>query len=880
LTILFNKINLYLTSPDFDSELSYRNWLQGLLIHELTHIFELDASSGYASVLRFIFGKPPIPITTPNYTNPFWFHEGMAVLNETLYTDGGRLNSTYYDMYFRKNVLFQDFPPISRITSLLSNPEFPYGNSVYIYGAGIFDQIFKKSGQNPSGELADIHSGRFYYWFDGGLSTYTKDDNSAYTNSYGLFRMEETLAQKEKLQALRKQTISNPRKLLEWNHQDVKALSVGRDGENVYYITSRVSGKGQLQRYSVRSGETKTLLTESGLGDRLTLSADGRYLYFHRFKQNNLEIKAFPYRYDLQNHYASLLNNRLVRFLDLAPSPSGKEIAGLRLDSQGGKHLEIYQPGTGMSYSIWENTSAIHPLYINESNILVVDYLFNEKKTRFIVIDLITKKRNTLFEIPGKATHPYLDQNRIYFTCDQNGVFNIYYYDRNTQTTGIVTNLETGGFYPAVYQNKLYFQWLEKKGYALASLEINSEKEYTELSSIASPRIKTNPYEKNVQNANFRIEDYSPFSYLNVHWWFPYFQYSSERFYAGFMTSWLDPLYHHSISLTANYDWNASDPQYFFNYTYSPDDGFLLTFSASRMLTIYTDVPLDPAGYTDYYQSEYDNSLYLGYGLVTYDYILSLLGGGVLNYWKAQDKPDNLFLSLYEGEFYGPSAMLTFSNRDFFLTSIRQENGFYFSAFYTHFLQPDLKETGIDLAVSIAGILGENDVITSRNNFRALVGKKLPQDYYSIGGPLLVGADNLAQLRGYSSGVLSGYYYYIGNLEYSIPIFQTFRGRNNWPVFLRSIYLTGFYDFAQTAQDSLKEFKTDGFYVSYGAEVGMASLIGYVVPLDLILGYAYGYNEDNRQFYFRVKIPFDTQTAVPNRTLTNKYSQMPDYKDF
>ena len=134
--IVLNKINVFLHSPGPQEEFSFQNWFQSLIIHELTHVFELDASRGYAKILRFLFGKPPVPFTTPNTTAPFWFHEGMAVFNETLLTSDGRLNSPFYQSIFRATALSNAFPNISRLNFYDLNPQYPYGSSVYVFGSG------------------------------------------------------------------------------------------------------------------------------------------------------------------------------------------------------------------------------------------------------------------------------------------------------------------------------------------------------------------------------------------------------------------------------------------------------------------------------------------------------------------------------------------------------------------------------------------------------------------------------------------------------------------------------------------------------------------------------------------------------------------------
>src|SRR5450432_785245 len=92
---------------DFD------DWLNVLISHELTHVVHLDTILGLPRVVDLIFGK----ISAPNLVQPNWFIEGLAVLNESRVTTGGRIRSSLYDMYLRTAILEDRFHDISAVSN-------------------------------------------------------------------------------------------------------------------------------------------------------------------------------------------------------------------------------------------------------------------------------------------------------------------------------------------------------------------------------------------------------------------------------------------------------------------------------------------------------------------------------------------------------------------------------------------------------------------------------------------------------------------------------------------------------------------------------------------------------------------------------------------
>lgn len=98
--VLYNQIFIYPTQPVLELG-HFEDWLESLLIHEYTHIFDIGRVEGFAKDIQSVSGK----FWFPKLFVPLLFTEGYAVYNETYYTDGGRGRDPYTDMFLRESFL-------------------------------------------------------------------------------------------------------------------------------------------------------------------------------------------------------------------------------------------------------------------------------------------------------------------------------------------------------------------------------------------------------------------------------------------------------------------------------------------------------------------------------------------------------------------------------------------------------------------------------------------------------------------------------------------------------------------------------------------------------------------------------------------------------
>jgi hypothetical protein len=126
----FNSIRLYLTAPDDMSPLGdIDDWYEDLLSHEYTHTLHIDNITGLPGLINGIIGRTFVP----NQVQPRWILEGLAVLEESEQTSGGRLRSSQWQMYMRADVLENNIASLDQFSN--TPRRWPQGNIWYLYGS-------------------------------------------------------------------------------------------------------------------------------------------------------------------------------------------------------------------------------------------------------------------------------------------------------------------------------------------------------------------------------------------------------------------------------------------------------------------------------------------------------------------------------------------------------------------------------------------------------------------------------------------------------------------------------------------------------------------------------------------------------------------------
>jgi hypothetical protein len=156
----YNQITIYVTSPGGDSTLGlYEDWDEGIIVHELTHILQMDTVRGVPKVARAVFGT----LISTHQVAPLWTVEGLATYEETRHTTGGRGRSAAVDMVKRVAVLEGRFPPLGNLDGF--QPLSPGGNLRYLFGQDFMQYIADSRGDEKWTEWVHRYGASVPFFF-------------------------------------------------------------------------------------------------------------------------------------------------------------------------------------------------------------------------------------------------------------------------------------------------------------------------------------------------------------------------------------------------------------------------------------------------------------------------------------------------------------------------------------------------------------------------------------------------------------------------------------------------------------------------------------------------------------------------------------------
>jgi hypothetical protein len=152
---------VFAAPPEASSALSaLDNWLDSVVLHELTHVVHLYPAHSFWGALKSVFGSWVLP----NGLMPSHMHEGLATFMETELTRGGRGKGTAFSMFRRmavkEGVWGKSFAPIDLMEA---NPLWPQGQSPYFFGYYLYQELWKRKGARGLRDFVQSTSRRLPY---------------------------------------------------------------------------------------------------------------------------------------------------------------------------------------------------------------------------------------------------------------------------------------------------------------------------------------------------------------------------------------------------------------------------------------------------------------------------------------------------------------------------------------------------------------------------------------------------------------------------------------------------------------------------------------------------------------------------------------------
>jgi len=158
-----NRIVIYAQPPvDEGSLRNYSDWITLVVTHELTHVFQLDRSRGGWAALQKVFGRNPFLF--PGAYEPRWMTEGIAVYYESRVTGSGRIVGSAHRAVARAAAIGGRSPSLASLST--ARTSYPGGESVYIYGSLLIDELARERGASSVPAFIERSSAAFPFFYN------------------------------------------------------------------------------------------------------------------------------------------------------------------------------------------------------------------------------------------------------------------------------------------------------------------------------------------------------------------------------------------------------------------------------------------------------------------------------------------------------------------------------------------------------------------------------------------------------------------------------------------------------------------------------------------------------------------------------------------
>jgi len=847
----YDAIRVNVMPPVADSSLGDSDdWLRGLFLHEYIHILHLDHIGGLSAALNRVFGKT----YAPNQGLPRWMTEGIATWGESLFTEGGRLRNNAFRMWLRMDALANDFRGTERLSG--SSVTWPGGNAWYLYGSDFVDYVARTRGENRWYEFMEVI----------GDTIVPLAVNHSANEVFGATILE---LWEEYAAAAQGEFQAEAVGVMARRFTPVDPLTTGAyqsafprcSGSELAFLHSDGRSQPAIHRRAPDGDGTVPLADVFGNGS-FDISDDGRTLIVSQ----NTDTDQFLSFNDLFL-FDPVAGGRPVRLThgerarEPALSPDDRRVAYVAMRDDGGADLRELELGTGAIRLLAESESfsvASTPSYSPDGRYLAYSLWELDWGRDIVLLDVLTGESSRLTHDRAQDLDPTFspDGDRVFWASDRTGIYNAHAIDLERAEVEQLTNVLGGVFAPrqCVDDGPLWVRTYGPEGYDIGSVE-------------ADPRPATVAYQREEhvyptpeQPVILEERRYRPGGTLYPRSWAPVLSQEGDSFLVGASVAGFDPAGHHSYTAAIDYTFGEERPSGGLSYSFRRlpvNVSAYFTYAERTRQDLFAEsrfVPFEVRRIgggaslsMPFFDESTGHALRLGYDL-RYE---SLLDPLELDHDPSDLEPSQVILGRSDDITFG----WTWRSARRYAYSLSSERGTQLGANLR--LRSPADGSGFDsfdvswtvrqylempwlhghvVAVQLTGGIG-----------RGAPGR---QPGFSIGGPpeqdvllSLIEETPVGSgfLRGYPRGLQSGRQFHLMNVEYRLPLVDIDIGPWTLPFFMRRLYLAPFVDYGIATND-IDGF--NGFRTGVGGELRLQTTIGYTVPADLRLGYAYGFSDD------------------------------------
>lgn len=864
------QIYVYLTSPDQNSLTGrYESWLKQIILHEFTHAVQFETTGGLTATINQVLGRAIFP----NFLQPWFLIEGLAVTAESRFTEGGRAKEGEHDMILRAAALEDRLLSIDQ-ASVFNYGGWPLGPS-YIYGAAFYQYLIDRYGEDAPGRIAHAYGEWPWYGINKAIERALPGKNAYIL--WGELQTHLRERARHQLARIQAHPLTESRRLTttgRYHHHPAWTP----DGRLVYaeFTDQRPAGL-VIDALDGKPSERYVKLYPQGSYSM----AQGRYVYLSASREvGRFSTFADVYRFDTKEQRFELLTDGR-RALDPAVSPDGKFFVAT-LNGGGSTDLALFDSGGSLIERLTANTDGTQysgATWSPSGDQVVVSAWQGGARDLYAFRPGATKPK-PLWRDSAIDVHPKFspDGKWLYFSSDRSGgVFNLFAYRLSDRKLFQITNVVGGATEPApspdgkqlAFANYSAVGWdihlmpVAPEQWREVSLEAATTYDPTTGAAVQAPPVPAGEDLPELSNP-FPSHAYDPWPSFSPKTWYPVSYIDENGYMAGVNTVSNDVLMQHYAFVNAGWSFGGNRPYYALSYV---NDQLPPTLSLSlvdlpasyapgRKLDLWqrqvggsvaATFPGMPSKLLDTYWID-GQSLTLGYSWLAV-HNLGVRDRGTsapLRPLPAELERAKGFPQAGQINVLGVTYQFADNYKPSFAVS--PEWGSVFGLSYET-AGPWLGGTAQFDRLSgdyrrYFGMPWRHHVLALRAALGANMGKR-DGDFY-LGGTgstnLLttidrrhIGGVQSAPLRGYSVGTLSGNRMAMGSLEYRFPIAEIQRGVGTVPVYVTRVAGAAFADAGWTGTNRL----SDDMHLGLGAETRIGlSLVS--VATELRLGVARG----------------------------------------
>lgn len=467
----YNAIWLRPTAPDDLSPLAdYDHWPRMLLTHEHTHVLHLEESGGVPRLLQRLFGR----FYSPQSSLPGWFKEGLAVVQESRHTTGGRVRSTMFEMFMRMDALEDRVLGIDWIG--FEGEPWPHGQVRYSYGQAFVDFLARRHGQARLGAFIEEYGRRLVpYGMNRALRRVTGE---TFVEDYRLFVAELREKSRETLARITREGRVEGVRLTQHGETTRSPRFVSND--ELVYLVADARHVPELRSLSLVSGKAQRVTRVGSIG-RVAPSRSGHAVYH--------QVAVYRGRYSYNELFSVELERGRTRQITDAlrarepdVSPDGKYVAYVT-DGAGTSHLAIAELGDiARTRRLVVRSRRLEQVFTprwSPDGTRIAYGAFERGGYRDLwVLDVASGARTRITYDRALDRGPVFspDGKWLYFSSDRSGIDNLYAYEFASGAFTQLTNVIGGAFQPDVSPDgqRLVYVGYGSRGFDLHLLDLRT----------------------------------------------------------------------------------------------------------------------------------------------------------------------------------------------------------------------------------------------------------------------------------------------------------------------------------------------------------------------------------------------------------------------